>query len=275
MLTILPLANYLRQQSADWRIRWGTVGVIMLTVLSVVSSQSRGAFLGLMAAGLFLWTKTTNKIVSAMATIVLLAGILAFMPQTWYDRMNTIKTYSAENTDTSDNRLFLWETGWRLALARPLNGVGFYGTYNPQIVSKYNPGAAARSLHSIYFETLAEHGFPTFFVWLAFPIVMWLSARHIVRVADDTPDLQWAIDLAKMSQVSIVAFLVSGAFLPLMYYDVYFTIMAVVTATRVLVDKELAGEQMETTVMPWRRQAAFTRQRPGLAGGIASRFMNG
>jgi len=275
LLTILPLVNYLRQQSADWRIRWGTVGVIALTTLSIVSSQSRGAFLGLMAAGGFLWTKTSNKIVSAMASFVLLASILAFMPQTWYDRMHTIQTYSTANTDMSDNRLFLWETGWRVALARPLTGIGFYGTYNQQVVSKYNPGATARSLHSIFFETLGEHGFPTFFVWLAFPVVMWFNARHIIKTAPGVPDLQWAVDLAKMSQVSVIAFMVAGAFLPLMYYDVYFTIMVAVSATRDLVDRAVAGEQSDATVMPWRRREGFARRIPGLAGGVANRTSNG
>ncbi len=264
LLTVLPLINYLRQQTADWRLRAGIAGVIVLTTFAVVSSQSRGALLGLLAAVGFLWTKTTNKLISGMALIVLLAGIAAFMPQSWYDRMNTIQTYS-EDADKSNNRLFLWETGWKLALARPLTGVGFYGTYERSVVDRYVPDATARALHSIWFETLGEHGFPTFFVWLAFPIVGWLNGRHIIKKAADIKDLQWAVDLARMGQVSIIAFLVSGTFLSLMYYDVYFTILVAIAATRNLVDRQLAGAADSQAAAPWRRFAPTGLRRPAWA----------
>lgn len=273
MLTVLPLMNYLRLQTADWRLRIGISAVIVLTTFSVVSSQSRGALLGLVAAAAFLWTKTSNKIVSGLALLMLLGAIAAFMPQSWYDRMGTIQTYSA-NEDISNNRLFLWETGWKIALARPLTGVGFYGTYEKSVVERYAPGAIARSLHSIWFETLAEHGFPTFFVWLAFPIVAWINARRIIKTANGITDLQWAVDLARMGQVSIVAFLVAGTFLPLMYYDVYFTIMIAIAATRIFVDRQIAETVSDSSKQPWRRFISNRGWRPGLAGGAADRSMS-
>lgn len=274
LLTIMPMMNYLRQQTADWRMRIGIAGVIALTTFAIVGSQSRGALLGLIAAVGFLWTKTSNKIASGLVLLLLMASVLAFMPQSWYDRMRTIETYS-ESNNTSDNRLYLWETGWKLALARPLTGVGYYGTYDQRVVDQYNPGATARSLHSIFFETLAEHGFPTFFVWLAFPIVAWLNARAIIKSAKDVTELQWAVDLARMVQVSIIAFMTAGTFLPLMYYDVYFTILIAVAAARIQVQQHLAGVTDESAVQPWRRVFRPAQPRPGLAGGIANRAING
>jgi putative inorganic carbon (hco3(-)) transporter len=273
MLTVLPLINYLRQQTSDWRLRIGITGVIVLTTFSIVSSQSRGALLGLIAGVGFLWSKTQNKIVSGAAILILLASVAAFMPQSWYDRMHTIQTYS-ESDDKSNNRLFLWETGWKLALARPLTGVGFYGTYEPRVVAQFVPDATARALHSIWFETMAEHGFPTFFVWLAFPIVGWMNARRVIKAAKGIDDLQWAIDLARMGQVSIVAFLVSCTFLSLQYYDVYFTIMIAIAATRILVDQRIAETLDQSAIQPWRRFVPGQVTRPGLVAGVAQRGMD-
>lgn len=270
MLTVLPLINYLRQQTADWRMRIGISAVIVLTTFAVVGSQSRGALLGLIAATGFLWTKTRNKVASGLALLLLMAAVASFMPQSWYDRMNTIQTYS-ENDNRSDNRLYLWESGWKIALARPLTGVGFYGTYERSVMETFVPGATARSLHSIWFETMAEHGFPTFFVWLAFPLVAWFNARRIIKAAVGKDDLQWAVDLARMGQVSIVAFVVSGTFLPLMYYDVYFTIMVVIAATRILVERQLAGQLDQSTVQPWRRFIPDLGREPGIARGATQR----
>ncbi len=274
MLTVLPLMNYLRQQSADRRLRIGILGVIVLTTFAVVGSQSRGALLGLLAAAGFMWTKTRNKIVSGVAIVMLMGAVAAFMPQSWYDRMHTIQTY-ADDLDPTNNRLFLWETGWKLALARPLTGVGFYGTYVPSVVSRYVPGAAARSLHSVWFETMAEHGFPGFFIWAAFPVVAWLNARWIIRKAAAVADLQWAVDLARMGQVSVLAFLGSGTFLPLMYYDVYFTVMAAIAATRIVVERQLAEQTDESAIRPWRRVIRPNTRHPDLAGGIADRTASG
>ena len=274
MLTVLPLIYYLYQQAENWYMRAGIAVVIVLTTFSVVSSQSRGALLGGIAAAGFMWTKTQNKIVSGVAIIFLLGAVAVFMPQSWYDRMGTIKTYS-DSEDITNNRLFLWETGWKIALARPLTGAGFYSPYERSVVEQYAPGAVARSLHSVWFETLAEHGFPTFFVWLAFPIVAWINARRIIKYASAIPDLRWAVDLARMGQVSIVAFLVAGTFLPLMYYDVYFTIMIAIAATRILVDKQVAETTDESAISPWRRFMPSAQRRPGFADGVASRTING
>lgn len=273
MLTVLPLMNYLRLQTSDWRLRIGISGVIVLTTFSVVGSQSRGALLGLVAAAGFLWTKTSNKIVSGFMLLMLLGTVAAFMPQSWYERMGTIQTYSASD-DIVNNRLFLWETGWKLALARPLTGVGFYGTYDSAVVERYVPGAIARSLHSIWFETLAEHGFPTFFVWLALPIVAWINARRIIKTANGITDLQWAVDLARMGQVSIITFLVAGTFLPLMYYDVYFTILIAIAATRILVDRRIAETANTNGLQPWQRFIPNRGWRPDMAGRAADRTMS-
>jgi putative inorganic carbon (hco3(-)) transporter len=244
-----------------------------LTTFSVVGSQSRGALLGGIAAAGFMWTKTKNKIISGAALVFLLAAVAAFMPQSWYDRMATIQTYSA-NEDTTNNRLFLWETGWKIALARPLTGAGFYSPYERAVVAEYAPGGTARALHSIWFETLAEHGFPTFFVWLAFPIFGWLNARYIIKAASTNKDLQWAADLARMGQVSIVAFLVSGTFLSLMYYDVYFTIVIAIAATRILVEKQTAESAVLSAVPPWRGILRSPVQQPGLVRNWAARSTN-
>jgi hypothetical protein len=104
--------------------------------------------------------------------------------------------------------------------------------------------------------------------------VSWWNARRIIARTKIVPDLQWATDLARMGQVSIVAFMVAGTFLPLMYYDVYFTIMGVICATRVVVDRQLDGALDEWAAMRWRRREDQPRLRPGLPSGATNRAVN-
>ena len=44
------------------------------------------------------------------------------------------------------------------------------------------------------------------------------------------PGLEWCVNLAKMAQVSMIAYMVGGSFLSLSYWDYYFTILIAVTA---------------------------------------------
>ena len=76
------------------------------------------------------------------------------------------------------------------------------------------------------------------------------------------PELQWCVDLARMSQVSVVGYLVAGAFLSLSYWDFYFTLLVVVAATRQYVQQALS----EPT-SGWRREAERLARLPPFRGG--------
>jgi hypothetical protein len=63
--------------------------------------------------------------------------------------------------------------------------------------------------------------------------------------------LQWASDLARMIQVSLVGYAVGGAFLSLAYYDVPYDLLVALVLTRLLVEKELKGlEQQDVPMNP-------------------------
>jgi probable O-glycosylation ligase (exosortase A-associated) len=267
LLMILPLVYYIRLQSKHEIIRLGCILAMVLIFFSILGSHSRGALVGIVCVSGYLWLKTQNKLVSGVAIGLLALMGLAFMPEHWWGRMATISTY-ADTQDLHNNRLVLWSTGWKLALARPFTGVGFMGPYFVSVVWNYVPGAAARSLHSIYFELMAEHGFPTFMIWLGLSIVGVRNARHIIRVSRGLPDLKWASDLARMVQVSIIAYLVTGAFLPLSYLDSYFTILVALAAARIIVDDTVrARDPALARRRPWQAVAAA----PWRPGGATAR----
>jgi hypothetical protein len=65
----------------------------------------------------------------------------------------------------------------------------------------------------------------------------------LVRGRDD---LAWAANLSRMCQVALVGYLVGGAFLGLAYFDLPYTIMAIVIATGAVAQKQLASGVNET-----------------------------
>jgi len=250
MLVTLPLMNYLRLQSAHRLVRWGLAAAMSLTLLAVLGSYSRGALVGLAAVVGLLWLRGRNKLVTGMAVVMLAVGGWVFMPPAWTDRMAGISSFEQDQSATG--RLVLWDISWRLALQRPLLGAGFTGPYSQAVVDTVQPGGPARAVHSIWFEFLGEHGFPTFFVWLGLTVAgVWYSII-LVRLARAGPDLAWAGDLGRMAQLSIAAYLVSGSFLSLSYWDFYWTLLVVLGAAHALATHTLA---VTAAVPSWQPRA--------------------
>jgi probable O-glycosylation ligase (exosortase A-associated) len=257
LLVSIPLMNYLRLQSRHYMVRLGFVFAMGSTLLGAVGSQSRGALLALCATGAVLWWRSKQKIVTAILLVCAAAAILAFMPESWSARMNTMLNY--EEDASSMGRIRIWWASWLLALKYPLTGVGFRSMYHQHIVDMVAPDVRARAVHSIYFETLGEHGFPGFFVWIALTVAGAWYAHRLMKLTKGRPDLSWAGDLGRMVQVSMVAYLAGGAFLSLAYWDYYWMLLIVTAAAHTLVVKQLNAEAPTRTVAgatSWRRPLA-------------------
>jgi probable O-glycosylation ligase (exosortase A-associated) len=128
-----------------------------------------------------------------------------------------------------------------LANDRPFVGGGFE-IYTPSVFARYAPNPDdLHAAHSIYFQMLGEHGYVGLMLFLLLWYLVWRDAAWIIRQTRDRNELQWALDLARMIQVSLVGYAVGGAFLSLAYYDVPFNLLVVLVLTRRLVEKELEG----------------------------------
>lgn len=233
LLFTIPLMNWLRMHSKHVAVRIGLVAAMVLTLVGAIGTQSRGALIAMVAVAAMLWLRSSGKVVSGMAIVLAVVGTLTFMPQSWLDRMYTVENY--EEDASAMGRVRIWEAAARIAIARPLTGGGFRAVYFQDIVDRYIPNVRARSVHSIYFEVLGEHGFAVFGLWLGMIGTAIFYTLRISRLARGRADLRWAGDLARMSQVSIAAYLVGGTFLSLAYWDGFWTLGVVLGATHLLV----------------------------------------
>ncbi|MBB5691188.1 putative O-glycosylation ligase, exosortase A system-associated [Roseomonas alkaliterrae] len=259
LLIVIPLMNWLRMHSAHHLVRVGLAVAMVLTLFATIGTQSRGALVTMVVVAGVFWLRTKGKLLSGIAIVLAVGSVIAFMPQSWVERMETIETF--EQDGSAMGRVRIWEAALKVALARPLTGGGFRAVYDQGVVDTYAPGVVARATHSIYFEVLGEHGFILFGVWLAMIGLGVLYTRRIIAASRGRPDLAWAGDLARMSQVSILAYLVGGAFLSLAYWDVFWTLMIVLGATHALVRQSAAAPALAQSgaAAPeplWRREKA-------------------
>lgn len=228
LVMTIPLIRYLHLQEKRKWLKLGLASAMVLTGVAAIGSQSRGGLVAMLAMGLFLWFKSRNKFITGIYMVVAVAIMAAVMPQEWYDRMNTIKTYQEDQS--AQGRINAWYTAFNVAKDR-ITGGGFE-TFRPPTFRQYAPNPYnVHDVHSIYFEQMGEQGFIGFSLFMLLGMMAWIRARQIIRRCRKDPDKKWAADLAAMIQVSLVGYAAGGAFLGMSYFDLPYHLMIILVLT--------------------------------------------
>jgi putative inorganic carbon (HCO3(-)) transporter len=238
LVMVIPMMNYLRVVAARRWLRMAMAVLMLFTAVAVLGTQSRGAFLAIVAMGILLWLRSREKALAAVVIGLTGLALTALMPDSWDQRMQTI---GASDQDASAmGRINAWQMAFHLANDRLLGG-GFF-IYTDGIFARYAPVPDdVHAAHSIYFQVLGEHGYVGLILFLLVGAFTFSTANRIRREAQRREDAQWLYHLAGMMQVSMIGYAVGGAFLSLAYFDLPYNVMVILVAgLRWLHDKEAA-----------------------------------
>ena len=182
LIMTMPLMHYLQLVAANKWVRHMLSVMILLTLAAIIGTYSRGALLALSTMGFFLWLRSSKKLPVAFAAAVCIIGVLSFMPQKWFDRMDTIDSY--EEDESASGRFDAWLFAINIANDRLLGG-GFKVNTQERLWPIYNPESpVVRAPHSIYFEVLGEHGYPGLTLFLMLGTVAFFTCsrtNHLAR----------------------------------------------------------------------------------------------
>ncbi|MFT4613212.1 MAG: putative inorganic carbon (HCO3(-)) transporter [Bacteroidia bacterium] len=226
-LMIMPMMMYIYKYPPKPWVQRIMPLCIFLSMVSVVGSQSRGAILAILAVGGFYWLKSNSKALTLGAFILLaLLGIM-FMPDSWYDRIAGIQDFQQDASALG--RLRAWEFSINMAFDR-LTGGGFeswsWENYRIYAPSAKEPFVA----HSIYFHVLGDSGWPGLILFVSILIVVFRQLGKMIKHTEHDSEMANFNFLARMLQVSLVAFMAGGSFLSLSYFDLAWHIMAITVA---------------------------------------------
>lgn len=245
LVMMLPLMFYLMQTTQRKLVKVLVGFSLVLMAFAVLGTQSRGALVALLAMAAVLGIKSKHPFRASLA-IALAVGIgIAFMPESWSNRMDTIKSYQSDTSAMS--RIYTWITLWNLSLDRPFVGGGF-GTDTLNVFRRYAPTEAPYNIftgtvwvaHSIYLQALGEHGFPGLMLYLTLGFMTWRMATRTTKLTQNDPEFKaWVPLLMRMCQVSLIGFASGGAFLSLMHLDVIFYIVAIIVLSNATVREAL------------------------------------
>ena len=237
LLISIPILWFVRLYAPAKWLRITLTFILLLTVIAVIGTYSRGALLAGLVMLLLLWVKSSHKLQVGLLAIITIPIGLLFMPEKWMDRMSTISEYDSDASALG--RINAWEFAINLALDRFIGG-GF-NVFTPNMFHVYAPDPLDFHVaHSIYFRVLGEHGFVGLGLFLLLIILTWKSANKVIKLCKNKLELKWASDLAAMTQVSIIGYAVGGAFLSLSYYDLFYYIVALIfLLEKIIVFQEL------------------------------------
>ena len=233
----LPMLLFLARDEKRRSLRWLLYLAFACGVLSVVLTYSRGGLLGLAAVLFAISLKSRYKLVSGFLVTMAFFAVITFAPPQWMARMTGLVHGDVDMS--GQQRLVSWGTSWNFVMDYPITGGSFNALPNVELFQRYQPaplpgGFLSSGPHSIYFQLLEEQGFVGLAIYLILVASCWASLFSLRRRAARAPSTQWVVPYTHMIEVSLFGFLVSGAFLGLANFDLFYQLVAMVIILKML-----------------------------------------
>ncbi|MEQ8765244.1 MAG: putative O-glycosylation ligase, exosortase A system-associated [Planctomycetota bacterium] len=242
MVMNLPLLFYLSKETNRPRVRMALLFACLLTVITIVVTKSRGAFLATTAVfAITVWKSEKRAMGFGLGFLAAIVFVI-FMPEDYRARLSTIREGKDESAAA---RLVAWECAIRMAAANPVTGVGFYNfrssywKYNPDPLLV--PGKIVT--HNSYLQVWSETGS---FALLCFLGLLFYSIFRCFRIralVKGRGDLKWADYYANAFQLSLIGYMIGATFLNRAHFDLFYQIVALTVALDILVRERLQAPE--------------------------------
>ena len=283
----VPLLYYLGiGEKKEW-VRRATLVAVGLTILTVLLTHSRGAFLSLCFTAMWIAWRS-GQLFRALLVLVTIGALFPVVaPDHVLERLASI----GDTGESSANaRLTAWATAFEMIKDNPVWGVGmrnFQSSYPIYSVVPLAEGSKTYVAHNSYFQIWAESGSLAFVIYLAVLASVFFTLGRIYRQCRHRPDLAWASNYARMMEATTVGFSVGAFFLNRGHFDLFYHWLALVAALSFCVQAGLrrapgavsvaspqaSGEGVVRVAVPGIRSASlagFTQGGADLASGWRS-----
>jgi O-antigen ligase len=202
--------------------RLAAASAVLVILHTVLLTFSRGAMVGLIAAGVTAALLMPKRPRYVVALVVALAVVIRLTGPELSARFQSAFVEGDDRDASAESRVELWKDCLDVAATHPLFGVGPKNW--PVIAADYGwpPGKEA---HSVWMQTLAEVGFPGVIALVAMYAIacvkLWSMLRRR-RSGEITPPMTMSLGII----ISIIGFAVSAQFVSLQGLEVPFYIVA-------------------------------------------------
>jgi probable O-glycosylation ligase (exosortase A-associated) len=240
----IPLLFYLGKVDGRRAVRWFTLVTIGLTMITVVLTHSRGAFLSGVVVLLVIAWRSGKLFQAVFGLLFVIVMFFLLVPQHVVDRLSSIREGDADSSALA--RFKAWQVAWEMIQDNPVWGVGLrnfqdnYYLYGDKSV--YNHVA-----HNSYLQIWAEGGTPAFIVYLTIVASVFFACRRVRKIARVRPDLAWTAPYAAMLEATMCGFLVGSFFLNRGHFDLIYHWFALTSCLALMA---AAGLRQRTSEAP-------------------------
>jgi probable O-glycosylation ligase (exosortase A-associated) len=263
---MLPITFYLLEEfgKRSALIRVGLIGSILLLVISIIGTQSRGGTVALAVVGIYLFSKSKRKVLLLVTSLVLGSLFIGLIPSEWFTRMDTM--HDVGDDMSFMGRVIAWKLSFILATQHPFVGGGFksieywpvwsvlsqsFNTFSFfPTGSSFPDSNSPHAAHSIYFQVLGEHGFVGLFLFLSMLVTAFRKAGKVAKNAARMGAPAWIINLSVALRLTIFTYCVGGAALSFAYFDMTYAVLALVIVLEKKILPSALIEQQQIAARP-------------------------
>lgn len=247
------------------RLRYVLLPALVLALLTIILTKSRGGFIALIAVGIIVLAKLPSRL-PFLRPGLLLGGILAFAllaPASYWERMATLwgdaptaeqDAYLAGGLSTA--RWEIWKTGVQLMLQNPFLGVGA-GVF-AIAEGMTHEGGKWSAPHNSFTQIGAELGLLglALFIYLLYRAIR--NYRATIRLAKRIPELRYLFWAAHGLEAAMYGYIIGGFALSHGYSASLYFLLAMSVLLRWLAEqagRQLSaagsGEEQSARSLPW------------------------
>lgn len=224
----------------------------VISIVGVIASFARGAFLSFCATGLYIWWRSSNRIKNAI--LLLIAAVFAvsvtfvlFPDNGYWKEMGTIG--DSLQSEKSEGRHFLIRKGFEIFALYPVLGAGplNYGFMIPKITSEAEAQTrgmhaaqfSTRVAHNIYIQILAELGAIGSIAFTGLIFAFWFRSLKVRRFykqhvskdgmagTDASCQEQWhkMLMFGFAFEAAMVGYLLNGIFYPILFCPWFYDLL--------------------------------------------------
>jgi probable O-glycosylation ligase (exosortase A-associated) len=222
--------------------------IILLSILTILFTQSRGAFLTIAIIFFFGIINSRKPVLTFIVVAsVVFTGYLV-LPKNMFERLNTLE--NVEKDPSAMHRFEMWQNAFTYANEYPVFGVGI-GGYR-QFNKVRCPNTLALVTHSTYFQVLSEMGYVGLSIYLLILIyTLWVlhwTFKHARKHYSEKPEYKWIAETAFWIRNAMIGYIFGSAFLDMLAFDIPWYTMLYSSLLAMLYKQKLQQPDSETSI---------------------------
>lgn len=234
-----PLSYYFFRATKSRILKIISLVLLAMFIVSIIFTGSRGAFVGAVAALVYLLYKEKKLLIGLVAIAVLSVPAAYLVSDQYVDRIESIGDY--ESDESVGVRFQLWRAAADMIADYPVFGVGT-GNFPNAYGGTYREKDSANlywSPHNVFIQIVTEMGLVGFCIYIMFIISIFRINIQSRKLLAPLKDQKALIYLSNALDVILVGYIVAGQFITATYYPHLFQFSVWASAIYLIAKKQV------------------------------------